>query len=77
MSATTFRTNFGGFWRSWRDAKVMRDMEFVKRIHPGTLSLDQWMREVGYDGSMRIGLKNMEDQTMSSVALDPGKLVSL
>lgn len=48
---STFRECFTGFWAGWRDDIVTRDMDYCYKIHPGTTSLEQWMRETGYDGT--------------------------
>ena len=60
--STTIRQSFSGFWCLWRDDIIKRDMEWVRSVHPKTISLERWMRESGYTG--RIGstaLKNAED----------------
>ncbi|KDQ21957.1 hypothetical protein BOTBODRAFT_26361 [Botryobasidium botryosum FD-172 SS1] len=60
---TTFRENFSGFWAMWRDDIVKRDMEWIKSVHPGTVSLEQWIRETRYVGARPTSslLKNVED----------------
>jgi len=58
---TTFRQNFSGFWSVWRDDIIARDMEWIKSVHPRTVTLEQWIRETGYDGSMSKLLKNTAD----------------
>ncbi|KDQ10138.1 hypothetical protein BOTBODRAFT_190737 [Botryobasidium botryosum FD-172 SS1] len=58
---TTFRQNFSGWWAVWRDEIVKKDMEWIKSVHPGTKSLEQWIRETGYGGAQSNLLKNVED----------------
>lgn len=58
---TTFRKNFSGFWATWRDDIVKRDIDKIREIHPGTTTLEKWMRDTKYDGSRRMLLKNVED----------------
>jgi hypothetical protein len=47
---TTFRENFSGFWSSFRDDIIKRDMNYLSQIHPNRLDLDKWMRSVKYSG---------------------------
>ncbi|PVG02993.1 NAD(P)-binding protein [Serendipita vermifera] len=56
----TFRQNFTGFFNGFKDGIVKRDMAMLKEIHPGLLSLEAWMKEVGYDGTGRPLLKNLD-----------------
>jgi hypothetical protein len=59
---TTFRQNFSGFWSSWRDDVITRDMAWIRSVHPETHTLESWMRENGYTGEVKINLlKNIED----------------
>ncbi|EPQ54364.1 NAD P-binding protein [Gloeophyllum trabeum ATCC 11539] len=59
---TTWRQNFSGFWRVWRDDIVKRDMEWIRKVHPGTRSLEKWMKEVRYEGKLRGDLlKDVQD----------------
>lgn len=57
----TWRENFTGWWRVWRDDVVKRDMEWVKRINPDTEDVETWMKRNGYDGSFSSPLKVVED----------------
>ena len=60
--STTWRKNFAGWWALWRDDVVKRDMEWVRRVHPGVRTLEKWMGETGYTGKLdRRLLKNSED----------------
>lgn len=59
-----FRTSL----RIWTEpGQIVRDMEWIKRVHPGTLSVEQWMRQTGYDGKeKRNYLKRFEGVPESS-----------
>ncbi|KAL1747752.1 hypothetical protein HDZ31DRAFT_60930 [Schizophyllum fasciatum] len=59
----TIAESFAGFWCLWRDGVIERDMEWVRAVHPGTRSLEMWMRETGYTGTIgSAALKNAEDR---------------
>lgn len=60
-TGTTFREGFSGFWATWRDDVIPRDMELMKRVNPNTMSLERWMKEYKYDGSFTGLLKNYEE----------------
>lgn len=57
----TFRDNFTGFFNAWHDDLITRDMDGLKKIHPGLHTLETWMKEVNYDGVPKALLKNLED----------------
>ncbi|KAG2014092.1 hypothetical protein CC2G_010938 [Coprinopsis cinerea AmutBmut pab1-1] len=60
--STTIRESFTGFWSLWRDDVVKRDFDWIRSVHPGTLSLEDWMRRTGYNGIVgTTTLKNAED----------------
>ncbi|KAI0317846.1 NAD-P-binding protein [Amylostereum chailletii] len=48
--STTWRKNFTGWWSSWKDDVVKRDMEWMRKINPNGDTLESWMRENNYDG---------------------------
>ncbi|KZP15168.1 NAD-P-binding protein [Athelia psychrophila] len=48
----TFKQIFTGFFKLWRDDIVVRDMEWIRSIHPKLQSVEDWMRENNYDGSV-------------------------
>ncbi|KAI5829995.1 NAD(P)-binding protein [Schizophyllum commune Tattone D] len=59
---TTIRGCFTGFWNLWHDGVVKKDMEWVRKVYPGTLSLEKWMKTTGYTASYKKDvLKNVED----------------
>ncbi|KAJ6459621.1 NAD-P-binding protein [Mycena sanguinolenta] len=57
----TMRENFGAFYRVLRDGMSDKDMEWVKSVHPGTYTLERWMRENNYTGRAPSELKNRQD----------------
>lgn len=67
--STTIRQSFSGFWALWRDDIVKRDLDWIRSVHKKTLSLEDWMRKVGYDGTTGArALKNAEDGKSRIVA---------
>ncbi|KAF7293885.1 NmrA domain-containing protein [Mycena chlorophos] len=58
---TTLGENLERFWRVLRDNIVEKDMEWITKVHPGTYSLERWMREEGYTGLEENILKSGED----------------
>ena len=61
--STSWRQNFSAWWALWRDDVISRDMTWVRKVHPGALTLERWMRENNYTGELRrvTILKNTED----------------
>jgi len=59
----TFRQNFTGFWSLWRSNVIQRDYSLLDKIHPERLSLESWMRKVGYNGDKKVVLKLYEDRS--------------
>ncbi|KAJ7250156.1 NAD-P-binding protein [Mycena haematopus] len=60
----TMRQNFGAFYRVLRDDIIDKDMEWVRSVHPGTYTLERWMRENEYTGRSQSILKNRLDGKM-------------
>ncbi|KAJ6531682.1 NAD(P)-binding protein [Mycena vulgaris] len=62
--STTIRENMGAFWRVMRDGLIDKDMAWVRSVHPGTYTLERWMRESGYNGEApKVPvLKNTQDR---------------
>jgi hypothetical protein len=59
---TTFRQNFTGFWNAYRDDVIKRDIAWIHSVHPGTHTLEGWMRENDYTGEVKNNLiKKVED----------------
>ncbi|KAF7333752.1 NmrA domain-containing protein [Mycena venus] len=57
----TVKENFSGFWKVFGDELVPRDMEWIRSVHPGTQTLEDWMRDNNYTGSEGTILKGRED----------------
>ncbi|KAH8652130.1 hypothetical protein BX600DRAFT_489432 [Xylariales sp. PMI_506] len=57
--------NFSMWWPGFQDSVLLRlgtrDMEELRRIHPGLQSLEDWMTETGWDGSAEPVLKGFVD----------------
>lgn len=47
---TTWRKNFSAWWAGFRDDIIKRDMNWVRSVHPGSYTLEKWMRENNYTG---------------------------
>ena len=50
VNALTVRQNFTGFFRTWQDNNVKRDLSSQNKIHPNRYTLESWMKAKGYDG---------------------------
>ncbi|KAJ7095050.1 nmrA-family protein [Mycena epipterygia] len=57
----TVKQNFSGFWKVFGDELVPRDMDWIRSVHSGTQTLEDWMRENNYTGSEGTILKSRED----------------
>ncbi|KAF8310289.1 NAD(P)-binding protein [Clavulina sp. PMI_390] len=57
-----WETVMRGFFATWRDNIVTRDMEWINKIHR-MKTLEEWMRETDFkgDGRTRLLLKGVED----------------
>ncbi|PCH44687.1 NAD(P)-binding protein [Wolfiporia cocos MD-104 SS10] len=44
----TWQENFSAWWAMGRDNLLPRDLEWVRRIHPGAYTLERWMKENKY-----------------------------
>ena len=62
----TVGENFSMWWPGFQDSILLptRDIPALKTIHPGMQSLEQWMRDVGYDGSAKPFLKGFIDNNI-------------
>lgn len=51
-------------------------MDWVRSVHPNSMTLERWMRETKYDGKPYLLLKNIED---AAVVLTPNmpKMIAL
>ena len=50
VDALTVRQNFTGFFRTWQENNVKRDLSLLDKIHPHRYTLESWMKAKGYDG---------------------------
>ncbi|KAJ7744105.1 NAD-P-binding protein [Mycena metata] len=57
----TIRENSAAFWRLLRDDIIRKDLEWIRSVHPGTYTLERWMRENEYIGRSGTVLKNTEE----------------
>jgi hypothetical protein len=60
-SSMTVKQNFSGFWNTLADELVPRDMDWIHSVHPGTQTLENWMRENNYTGTKGTIVKSRED----------------
>lgn len=66
--STTWRQNFTGWWAMWQNDFLPRDMDWIRSIHPQAMTLERWMREQKYDGTLRRDvLKNAEDSKSPTI----------
>ncbi|KAJ6459620.1 NAD-P-binding protein [Mycena sanguinolenta] len=60
----TLGENTASFLRVLRDDIVDKDMDWIRSVHPGTYTLERWMRENNYSGIAQSVLKNTQDGKM-------------
>jgi hypothetical protein len=60
-NSMTVKQNFSGFWKTFGDELVKRDLDWVRSMHPGAQTLEDWMRENKYTGAEATVLKSRED----------------
>ncbi|KAJ3862611.1 NAD(P)-binding protein [Lentinula novae-zelandiae] len=53
----TIRETFAGMFRVWGDDLLTRDMDWIRRVHPTGYTLESWIREKGYDGTLSPDLR--------------------
>lgn len=44
----TWAENFTAWWAMYRDEKIQRDWDWIRRVNPNGHTLEKWMREQGY-----------------------------
>ena len=61
---TTWKENFRKWYQMYGDDLPKKDMDWVRSINPGTLSLEKWMRKNQYTGKLGAGsvIKDHEDR---------------
>jgi hypothetical protein len=57
----SFRDNSRGWWRLYKDDIIERDMKWIEQVNPERVTVENWMRQTGYDGTTKPLLKDMED----------------
>ncbi len=50
--STSWAENFTGWWNAYRDDLNKRDMDWIRKINPNGYTLEGWMRENKYDGTL-------------------------
>jgi hypothetical protein len=62
----TVGENFRMWWPGFQESILLkhRDVEALRKIHPGLQSLEQWMVQTGYDGTPKPLLKGFIDNNM-------------
>ncbi|KAJ3887936.1 hypothetical protein GG344DRAFT_80252 [Lentinula edodes] len=58
----TIRETYAGMFRVWGDNLLTRDMDWIRRVHPTGYTLESWIREKGYDGTLSPGLRFFESK---------------
>ncbi|KAF8310117.1 nmrA-family protein [Clavulina sp. PMI_390] len=48
----SWEDHFRCWWAVRRDNVLKRDMEWIRSVHPGATTLEQWMRDNKYDGAL-------------------------
>jgi uncharacterized protein YbjT (DUF2867 family) len=63
QGSTSWRENFTGWWNAFRDDLHHRDMDWIRSVHPNGFTLESWMIENDYDGTLtkNPALKIVED----------------
>jgi hypothetical protein len=61
-TGTTFRDNFRAWWRLYHDDLIQRDMKWIEQVNPEHVTVENWMKQTGYDGTRKPLLKGMEDR---------------
>ena len=65
---TTLREHSIMWWNIYADDLPKRDLDQLRAIHPGLLSVEDWMRKYGYTGELKPPLlKNHADRGRSFV----------
>ena len=54
--AMTFKQSFSRWWEIYAEDLAWRDMDMLRGIHPGLLSVERWMRKHKYEGEWQTGM---------------------
>jgi len=52
QGSTTWAENFTGWWNAFHDDLNKRDMEWIRKVNPNGYTLERWMVENKYDGTL-------------------------
>ena len=55
----TRRENFTTWWALYRDEKIQRDWDWIRRVNPHGHTLEKWMREQNYGENVLGGTKSV------------------
>ncbi|KAL8283219.1 hypothetical protein RQP46_005997 [Phenoliferia psychrophenolica] len=58
---TTKRQNFEKFFAYYTSGLCIKDIDGLRKIYPGMKTVEEWMRDTGYDGTPAMLLKATED----------------
>lgn len=58
----TIRELYAGMFRVWGDTILMRNMDWIRRVHSTDNTLESWIRENGYGGTLSPGLGFFESE---------------
>ncbi|CAF1598585.1 unnamed protein product [Didymodactylos carnosus] len=62
----TYGENARAWWRIYHDDLIQRDMKWIEQVNPERVTVENWMRQTGYDGTRKPLLKDMEDGWLTS-----------
>ncbi|KAH9033329.1 NAD-P-binding protein [Lactarius hengduanensis] len=51
-SSTSWAENFTGWWNAFKDDVNKRDIDWIRKINPNGYTLEKWMIENNYDGTL-------------------------
>ncbi|CAF0958263.1 unnamed protein product [Adineta steineri] len=62
----TFGENVRAWWHIYHDDVLERDMKWIEKVNPERVTVENWMRQTGYDGTRKPLLKDKEDGWLTS-----------
>ncbi|CAF1449910.1 unnamed protein product [Adineta steineri] len=62
----SFGDNTRAWLRIYHDDVIQRDMKWIEKVNPERTTVENWMRQIGYDGTKKPFLKDMEDGWLTS-----------
>lgn len=68
----TWKENFTGWWNTFRDDVLTRDIKWLRDVNPNGHTLETWMRAVSYTGDRPTTalLKDVEDEKTIGLNLE-------